>query len=203
MLDHWKIPLSFVISFLRSLIEPQDSNLSSYNFILIFTLILWVNHFLPLNPLALNLLSACSRLLFNSNKSLCFYVIFLFQYLWLHYGPWLIVFWLQFKSLLISIAFENTLNNPVSWDISKNSTNNLWINSPFLLLGVIIWTGSFLASLDFTFIGFVVRRVILLFLPSVTHITSGPYFTSTIVIVDKVLSFPVEAGLLYEIITIG
>lgn len=110
---------------------------------------------------------------------------------------------LQFESLFVFEILKYALDYPIFGHILKSSTNDFRINNPSLLLRVIIWTRSFFTPLRLAFSSLIKRRMILLLLPSMTHITSRSNFTSTIIIIDIVLSLPIEAWLHENRITIG
>lgn len=153
--------------------------------------------------MGLRLLGTHSRLLLYCYQSLGLEVVLLgVEDAWLNDSSSLMVL-LELKSLFIGTGLENALNDPILRDVSEGPVNHIRIDDPFLLLGVIIGTGALLTALGVTPDGLVVRWVVLLFLPAVTHVAVGAYLTSAGVVVDVILGLPVYAGLSERGSTIG
>lgn len=160
----------------------------SYNLVLIgiATLLLRVDYLLLFNPLVLLFLSASSLLLYSDQCSSLEFIFFRGEDLGLDHRLWrlYLTFYLRvkLKALLVDCALEYTLDYSVLRHVSKSSIDDVIINDAFFFLGVIIGAGTFPTTFDFAFDGFVIRGVVLLFLPPMAHVAIYSNFTATMVI---------------------
>lgn len=153
--------------------------------------------------MALNLLCASPWFLFDCYQGLGLEVVlFGIEDSWLNNCPGLMLLF-QFEAFLVGIGLEDALYYSIFGDISKGSVDDIGINDAFLFLGVIVGTGSLLASFYFTLHCFIVGWMVLLLLPAVAHVAVGADLTSAVIVVYVVLGLPVYARLYEWIFTIG
>lgn len=102
---------------------------------------------------------------------------------------------LEFEAFFVGVALEDTLHNPIFRDIAESVAKNPTFDISFFFLGVESWTLSLLTVISFTLNSLVIGRMILLLLPSVTHVTVEAVFATTVIVKDEVLGLPVDARL--------
>lgn len=159
------------------------------------TFLLWVNYILFFYPFRCLFLVTAVSLLFDRHQSLCLEVVLLSikdSGLNNSFG---FMLRLQFKSLSIYRGFEDTLNYSILWNIFEGSTYYIHINNSLLLLRVIVRTWTFLAALQLALCCLIMWGMILLLFPTMTHVAIRSKLATTIVVIDVVLSLPVEARL--------
>ena len=124
-----------------SLVQFEDAHLCSHNFVFVFIAFsLGVDDLLVLDPMTLNLFGAHSWFLLDSNQCLGFEVIFLsVQDARLHHCS-CFMFLLQFKALFVGVGLENSLYDAILRDIFECSIDDVGIDDPAFLLGVIVGT---------------------------------------------------------------
>lgn len=169
----------------------------SHNLVLVTTLLLGVYDLLLLNPLVLLLLAA-RLLLLHSNQRLHLEIILLrHQKSRLNHRLRFSLLRFKLEPFLIDRTLKDSFNDPVLRHVTKSPIDNITINNPSLLLRVVIGTRTLLAPLHLAFHRLVVRRMVLLLLPTMTHIAVKTNLAPTVVIRHRnvILSLPVVTRL--------
>lgn len=91
---------------------------------------------------------------------------------------------------------EHSFHDPVFWDVPKGMTQDVVVDHPSFLFGVIVGAGTLAAALSFALDSFVEAGVVLLFFPAVAHVAVEAVFAAAVVVGDGdvVLGLPVVAG---------
>lgn len=110
-----------------------------------------------------------------------------------YHRPYLFELGFWEKSLFQRTVLEHSFDDSVLRNKLEAPVCQTWVNHSSLFLRVIVWTRSLSAVLFLALVGLVKHGMVRLFLPTMTHVTTGSTFTSTKVIVYHFLGIPVNA----------